>query len=136
MKNTAIKLLDTFNLVSFANNLINKYKYLTDYNLRHYNSLVYEKGLPDGLPIPPPQLIFLVSGHYDLEEFYHNSNLGYDSIKSILEKNNLDINKFRNRLHPGNELTQKYQLTRMVASVVKNVLDYIIINWNDQQKKK
>jgi SAM-dependent methyltransferase len=50
--------------------------------------------LPDGLPTPPPQLMFLVYGGFDRNGFYNEGALGAECIKSILEKNGLDINAF------------------------------------------
>lgn len=41
------------------------------------------------------------------------------------------IHSFRNRLHPGNELKQKYKLTERVAVTVKNLLDSTLIDWSN-----
>jgi len=40
------------------------------------------------------------------------------------------IHLFRNRLHPGNELKQKYKLTERVAVTVKNLLDSALLDWS------
>jgi hypothetical protein len=39
------------------------------------------------------------------------------------------IHIFRNRLHPGNELLQKYKLTQRVATTLKNLLDLAFVDW-------
>jgi hypothetical protein len=36
---------------------------------------------------------------------------------------------FRNRLHPGNELLQKYKITFRIASTLKTLLDLALIDW-------
>jgi hypothetical protein len=41
------------------------------------------------------------------------------------------IHMFRNRLHPGNELKQKYKLTERVAVTVKNLLDSALLDWSN-----
>jgi hypothetical protein len=50
--------------------------------------------LPDGLPIPPPHLTFLVYGGFDKKGFYNEGALGAECIKNILKKNGLEINAF------------------------------------------
>jgi hypothetical protein len=39
------------------------------------------------------------------------------------------IHIFRNRLHPGNELLQKYKLTDRVATTLKILLDLALVDW-------
>lgn len=48
-----------------------------------------------------------------------------DSIKAACKT----IQIFRNRLHPGNELKQKYKLTSRVAVTLKILLDQTIVIW-------
>lgn len=40
------------------------------------------------------------------------------------------IHFFRNRLHPGNELTQKYKLTDRVSVTLKILLDSALVDWS------
>ncbi len=94
MKHVIINLLEVFNLRAFAINIRNRCKYLTNFRLLNRNARFRKKGIPDGLPLPPPQLVLLVTGHYDIEIFYRNGVLGSECIKDILEKNRLNINKF------------------------------------------
>ena len=49
---------------------------------------------PDGLPMPSPYLVYLVTGQFSLEYYYRNGLLGAECIRSILAKNGLDINAF------------------------------------------
>lgn len=50
--------------------------------------------LTGGLPIPSLQLIYLVTGSYDVTWFLTSGKLGADSMQDILKKNGLDINNF------------------------------------------
>ena len=51
-------------------------------------------GAPDGLPLPPPEMIRLVAGIENTAVFYWGGVLGARWIKGILAKNGLDINQF------------------------------------------
>ena len=53
-----------------------------------------EQGTADGLPFPPVKLIHLVTNTYRYDWFYKSGLFGKESIKSILQKNNFDINQF------------------------------------------
>ena len=48
-----------------------------------------------------------------------------DSIKATCQT----IHIFRNRLHPGNELRQKYKLTPRVVVTLKILLDLALVEW-------
>ena len=48
-----------------------------------------------------------------------------DSIKATCQI----IHIFRNRLHPGNELRQKYKLTPRVVATLKILLDLALVEW-------
>ena len=51
-------------------------------------------GAPDGLPLPPPEMIRLVAGVDNTAVFYWGGILGARWIRGILTKNRLDINQF------------------------------------------
>jgi len=55
-----------------------------------------------------------------------------DSIKATCQI----IHIFRNRLHPGNELRQKYKLTPRVVATLKILLDLALVEWARQISKK
>jgi SAM-dependent methyltransferase len=52
-------------------------------------------GLPDGLPIPPPALIRLVSSTSDLAWFYDSGRRSAESIRRILRAHDLELSRFR-----------------------------------------
>jgi SAM-dependent methyltransferase len=41
---------------------------------------------PDGLPLPPPQMVHKVVGHFDLEVFYEGGENRYRYIRQLLEQ--------------------------------------------------
>lgn len=55
-----------------------------------------------------------------------------DSIKATCQI----IHIFRNRLHPGNELRQKYKLTPRVVATLKILLDLALVEWARQISDK
>jgi SAM-dependent methyltransferase len=54
-----------------------------------------------GIRIPPPHLIFLVSGLHDVEWFLGSGRLGAQSLRDILLKNGIDIAGFASILDFG-----------------------------------
>jgi SAM-dependent methyltransferase len=56
---------------------------------------------PDGLPLPSPKLILLVSGHSNSKEFWAEGCRAFQSICHILSRNGLNIQSFQNVLDFG-----------------------------------
>jgi SAM-dependent methyltransferase len=52
------------------------------------------QGAPDGLPLPPPELVALVTGMPQVQPFYWSGLLGARCIRGLLNKNGFDINRF------------------------------------------
>lgn len=70
-------------------------RYAFDLNTHFRNARYRKAGVPDRLPLPSPQMVFLVTGQYRVDRFYENGKLGVESITAILGKSGLDINKFQ-----------------------------------------
>jgi len=51
--------------------------------------------------MPPPDLVYLVTGQFDIEAFYQNGVTGAKCIEEVLEKQGLDINTFETILDFG-----------------------------------
>ena len=51
-------------------------------------------GAPDGLPLPPPELVALVTGMSQVQPFYWSGLLGARCIRGLLNKNGFDMNRF------------------------------------------
>ena len=79
----------------------NRAKYLKDLDTQARNAEFRKYGGPDGLPAPPPELVYLVTGQWSIEAFYHNGLLGADCIRRILEKNGLTVDAFESILDFG-----------------------------------
>lgn len=59
------------------------------------------EGAPDGLPLPPPEAIALVMGKYGARPFYDSGLLGAQGIRFVLERNDLEIERFGSVLDFG-----------------------------------
>jgi len=49
------------------------------------------RGAPDGLPLPPPEMIAVVAAHFDARHYYEGGAVGAEAIRSMLERNGIDI---------------------------------------------
>lgn len=94
IKQSIIALLDTLHLHAVIYDCYRSIKYRLNNSLRRKNKKMQQQGVPDGLPLPPPRLVYIISATYDLEVFYAQSLRGAAWIQNILKKHNLDINKF------------------------------------------
>jgi len=81
--------------------VIRKIMYLINIGLVIRNAKIKKKGSPDGLPIPPLKLIFLVTDWYDIEKFLENGHNAFIYIKDTLSKNGIDIKNFKKILDFG-----------------------------------
>ena len=57
-----------------------------------WNNLKWRmRGAPDGLPLPPTRLIYLVSNRYDSDWFLTSGKAGYECILDVLNANRIDL---------------------------------------------
>src|SRR6266566_3540762 len=94
VKAVAGGIVERFDLHSAVYKTRARLKYLTSPGTRRHNAEFLERGAPDGLPLPPPHMVFLVAGHFDLEIFYEASLFHAALIRSVLTKNGFDIAGF------------------------------------------
>jgi SAM-dependent methyltransferase len=92
MKRLITGLLNLMGVYRIVFTCYQRLRYVFDSRLRKKNRKWIKQGAPDGLPIPPPRLVNLVSGHFDMHVFYQNGRLGADCIRAILEKNGIELN--------------------------------------------
>ena len=72
MKNHINRILDRLKLGSAARHSFDFFRYVTNPGLL-WNNIKFRAGkAPDGLPVQPPGLAYLVCGQYDLEAMYYN----------------------------------------------------------------
>jgi SAM-dependent methyltransferase len=97
-----LKSLETLGVSDFGQYTVNTlcFQYLI-YLAKRRNSWLNKPGLPDGLPVPSPRLLFLVTNSFNKELFYDIGALGAECIRRILKKNKVDINTFGSILDFG-----------------------------------
>jgi SAM-dependent methyltransferase len=93
--------LDLAGLKALAHDLRNRTRYLLDSQTRIRNSRFKRANPLDGLPMPSPHLVYLITGQFDAEAFYRNGALGAKCIEEVLRKNGLDIHQFGSILDFG-----------------------------------
>ena len=80
MKNVIKVTLDMLSVGAVARRLLDDARYRIDRNTRSRNARFIGNPAPDGLPMPSPELVYLVTGQFDVEAFYHNGVLGAECI--------------------------------------------------------
>jgi len=79
----------------------NRIGYLLDAKTRSRNARFRARVATDGLPLPPPKLIYLVTGQFDAEAFYNSGILGAACIHEILNRHGVDTKTFGKALDFG-----------------------------------
>jgi SAM-dependent methyltransferase len=67
---------------------------LDDFGVESYQA-------PDGLPLPPPEMMALTTGGYDSREFYESGLEVADNAHAVLSANDLSLSDFRSILDFG-----------------------------------
>lgn len=65
------------------------------------NLRVRKAGAPDGFPIPPPHLLFLVSGGRDVDWFLSSGRAGWEALRETLHDQGYEIAQFNSVLDFG-----------------------------------
>lgn len=93
--------LDRFNMSAVARDTYKSSRYAVNVAQRMRNARYRAHGAPDGLPLPPAHLVYLVSGQHDLAEFCRIGVRGAESIRAMLAQHGLDIARFGHVLDFG-----------------------------------
>jgi len=101
IKETAKRALDFLGLGVAVRDLRNRGRYFFDAKTRRRNSRFKTNRAPDGLPMPPTELVYLVTGQFDAEAFYQNGVVGATCIEEIIGSQGLDMNAFGDILDFG-----------------------------------
>lgn len=91
--NLLINLLDRSNILVLANNIYKYLKYKTNTVLQKENQDFIKNGAPDGLPLPPPELIFQVTGHYAVKPYYESGALDAEAIRQIISRQGVNTDE-------------------------------------------
>lgn len=100
-KGAVIRLLDELHLTRSFVDFYTYLRYLGQSELRARNARLLASGTPDGLPLPPPRLVYFVTGAYDLQRFLDNGTLGAECIRSVLRRNGYEIESLHRVLDFG-----------------------------------
>src|SRR5438128_8946486 len=65
------------------------------------NARYRREGAPDGLPIPPSELIFLVAGSADISWFLEAGARGADTVRDALRKQGIEMESLSSILDFG-----------------------------------
>jgi SAM-dependent methyltransferase len=95
------RVLNALGLVALAYDVRARLGYLADRRTRARNARFSASGAPDGLPLPPPRLVYAVAGHFDLEEFIESGHLHAELIEAVLADNDFDLDRLTSVLDFG-----------------------------------
>ncbi len=105
LKSLVLGLIDRVSLGVPLRNLYHDLKYSLDFAFvarnRRYRASVRGRPGSEGLPYPPPGLIYRVGAHFDQEQFEKSGRLGADNIRRILRENGSPLTGFASVLDFG-----------------------------------
>jgi SAM-dependent methyltransferase len=101
MSKVGTRMLDELGLIAAAYDAQARLRYLGDTRVRASNARLAVEGAPDKLPLPPPHLVYLVAGHFDLVEYYETGKFHAELLRRVLDANGFDIARFRSLLDFG-----------------------------------
>lgn len=94
IKDTVKRALDFLGLGVAVRDLRNRSRYFLDAETRRRNARFKTDRASDGLPMPPPELVYLVTGQFDAEAFYQNGVVGARCIEEVIRRQGLDLDAF------------------------------------------
>lgn len=105
--------------------------YLFDRETQRRNARFKRQYAPDGFAMPPPKLIYLVTGQFGAEAFYHSGLLGATCIQDILKRHGLDMGAFSTVLDFGCGCGRVIRHWKTLSGAKLYGVDYNpeLINW-------
>ena len=73
-------------VVALTDDVHARLRYRRAADVRRRNEIFAADGAPDGLPLPPPDLVYLVGGHFDLREYYETGEFHSSLIRRVLHE--------------------------------------------------
>ena len=101
IKRWARNFLETLGLIAWAYDVQARVSYAFDRETRASNDRFRASAAPDQLPLPPPDLVYRVAGHFNLEWFYESGAEHARLMKSILEANGVEVESIASLLDFG-----------------------------------
>jgi len=93
--------LDRFGFTAHAYDVRARLGYAFDRETKRRNARFNAAGAPDGLPLPPPQLVYSVAGHFNVQAYYESGTWHADLLRDVLKGHDRDIRDFRSLLDFG-----------------------------------
>jgi SAM-dependent methyltransferase len=93
--------LDEMGLVARAYDFRARAEHALDRETKQKNSLFRAAGAPDGLPLPPASLVYLVAGHFNVEWYYKSGVSHAALLREVLAANGFDVREFDSLLDFG-----------------------------------
>src|SRR3954463_710191 len=93
--------LDRAGLAAKAYDLRAHARHLADDETRAQNAEFAATGAPDRLPLPPPSLVYLVAGHFNVEWYYSSGVAHAALLRDVLARNGFDLREFDSLLDFG-----------------------------------
>jgi SAM-dependent methyltransferase len=93
--------LDNVGLVAWAYDVRARARNALDRKTQRQNAGFRAAGAPDGLPLPPPSLVYLVAGHFNVEWYYESGVSHAALLKQVLADNGFDVRDFDSLLDFG-----------------------------------
>ena len=87
MKQLIRKCIYSLGIADWVHSRYVRWKHAVDFRTKSRNALLQKTGAADGLPVPSPDLVFLVTGQLGIEYFLENGRLGAECIENVLTKN-------------------------------------------------
>lgn len=107
--------LERLNLLKSAKYSYNRIRYALNFPLRKRNLAFHRRGAPDGLPLPPAKLTFLVRWRYDLQDYYESGALGHACIVNALKATGFEPERLGSILDFGCGCARVLRHWRLVA---------------------
>jgi SAM-dependent methyltransferase len=93
--------LDGVGLSATAYDIRARASHAVDRRARRRNAAFIAEGAPDGLPLPPPALVYAVAGHFNLEWYYDSGAQHAALLRSVVERHGRRPEGFRALLDFG-----------------------------------
>src|ERR687887_388750 len=93
--------LDGLRVTAHAYDVRARLGYALDHDTCRRNAGFKDAGAPDRLPLPPPQLVYSVAGHFDVQRYYESGVYHAALLKEILASHARSIREFRSMLDFG-----------------------------------
>lgn len=101
MKRPLLGFLDRVGVLPLALRARDRWRYRKNRETREADEEFLAAGAPDGLPLPPPELIYLVTGQFSSRAFFQNGVEGAAAIRRTVETAGLRMENFGSILDFG-----------------------------------